>query len=299
MEEIKKILECWGLSAKNLKQIYDTTWQVGDDYVLKKYDDLDMLKRNLKILQILEQQNVPVGCVVAEDTGKRYVKKGDSYYVLSERLTGNNLVDLQEFPHIGVAMGEIIGNLHLAFQKCEQEESFWNNSLLMEMNGWIKETFEQDDWRYVGKEVFEDIVAALAKDYNKLPTQLIHRDVHFGNFLFDHGKFSGYIDFDLSQRNIRIFDLCYFVLGILSEQDKMEITKEQWFHLAKDVFNGYGSRISLLREEKEVVPYVMECIELLFMACFTKENDIACAESAKRIFEFVRGNEKKIVEHIK
>ena len=34
-----------------------------------------------------------------------------------------------------------------------------------------------------------------------LPVQLIHRDVHFGNFLFDEGKFSGYIDFDLSQRN--------------------------------------------------------------------------------------------------
>ena len=29
-------------------------------------------------------------------------------------------------------------------------------------------------------------------------------------FLFYNNKFSGYIDFDLSQINIRIFDICYF-----------------------------------------------------------------------------------------
>lgn len=32
---------------------------------------------------------------------------------------------------------------------------------------------------------------------------------------FQEGKFSKYMDFDLSQRNIRIFDLCYFMLGLL------------------------------------------------------------------------------------
>lgn len=296
MEEMRKILDCWGLSAMNLKQIYDTTWQVGDNYVLKKYDDLDMLKRNLKILRILEKQNVAVGCVVAEDTGKMYVKKGDSYYVLSEKLAGNNLVDLHEFPNIGVVMGEIIAELHLAFKKCEQEECFWNNSLLAEMNGWIRESFERDNWKHVNKKVFDEVVTALAKYYNQLPVQLIHRDVHFGNFLFDRGKFSGYIDFDLSQRNIRIFDLCYFLLGLLSEEEKRDVTIEQWFCFVKDVFAGYEGKIKLIAEEKAVVPYVMECIELLFVAYFIKENDVVCAENARGIFEFVQRNEAKILE---
>lgn len=40
--------------------------------------------------------------------------------------------------------------------------------------------------------------------YSKLPIQLIRREVHLGNLLFDNNKFSGYIDFDLSQKNIRI-----------------------------------------------------------------------------------------------
>ena len=112
-------------------------------------------------------------------------------------------------------------------------------------------------------------------------------------------KISGYIDFDLSQRNIRIFDLCYFVLGIWSEQDKMDINKEKWFRLVKDVFNSYGEKMNLLTKEKVVVPYVMECIELLFVAYFIKENDIVCAEKAMKIFEFVQRNEHRIFECVK
>ena len=48
--------------------------------------------------------------------------------------------------------------------------------------------------------------------------------MHFGNFLFQEGSFSGYIDFDLSQKNIRIFDLCYFLAGLLAEEPWEEYT---------------------------------------------------------------------------
>ena len=117
------------------------------------------------IFGILEKKNVPVGRIVTEDAGRMYVEKGDSYYVLSERLAGNNLVNLQEFSDIGVTMGGLIADLHLAFKECEQEENFWNNSLLTEMNGWIREIFERNDWKYVSREVFENIVEELAKYY--------------------------------------------------------------------------------------------------------------------------------------
>lgn len=140
------------------------------------------------------------------------------------------------------------------------------------------------------------IVSKLESIYDQLPVQLIHRDVHFGNFLFDQGRFSGYIDFDLSQRNICIFDLCYFLLGLLSEEEKLEITKEQWFDFGIKVFAGYERKLPLSEIEKQAIPYVMECIELLFVAYFEGQNDVLCAEDAFRIFEFVRENEDRIQE---
>lgn len=294
MGKMNNIIRFWGLGAGTVQQVYDTAWQIDNQYILKKYDDLSMLERNLKIVCILENMNIPVGRIVTGSSGKLYAEDGDFYYCLSEKLPGNNLVDLSTRTDIGVVMGETIADLHLAFKECEKEREFWNNSLLEEMRGWIRESFEKNEWKYINREVFEMALSKLAKHYNSLPVQLIHRDVHFGNFLFHNGKFSGYIDFDLSQKNIRIFDLCYFLLGLLSEEEKLSVTGVRWFELVKDVFKGYERKCILLPEEKEAVPYVMECIELLFVAYFNNVNDTVCAENAKKIFEFVAENEDRV-----
>ena len=127
---------------------------------------------------------------------------------------------------------------------------------------------------------------------------LIHRDVHLGNFLFEGGEFSGYIDFDLSQRNIRLFDLCYFMLGLLSEEETIEITYDEWFMVLGQLFSGYSQVIKLSEQEITAVPYVMESIELLFGAWFIGQNDIVCARDAIKLYEFVCENREKIVKNI-
>lgn len=119
-----------------------------------------------------------------------------------------------------------------------------------------------------------------------------------GNFLFDNGQFSGYIDFDLSQRNIRIFDLCYFMLGLLSEEEVLDISEEQWFSILSNFFAGYEQEQELMAEEKKAVPYVMEAIELLFMAWFMEQKDVKCIEDAMRIYCFVNKNRQDIWENI-
>lgn len=130
-------------------------------------------------------------------------------------------------------MGRVLARPHNAFKECEAQDEFWDNSLLKEMNGWIKEVFIKNGWKYIDESEFCNLVDRLEKLYDKLPVQLIHRDVHLGNFLYDNGKFSGYIDFDLSQRNMRIFDLCYFMLGLLSEEEMLDISEAQWFVILK------------------------------------------------------------------
>ena len=154
--------------------------------------------------------------------------------------------------------------------------------------------FEKSDWAEISKEEFEGVVCALEKNYDKLPMQLIHRDVHFGNFLFYQGEFSGYIDFDLSQKNIRIFDICYFLLGLLCEEEKRKISFEEWLEISKQVFVGYSEHITLCREELQAVPYVMEAIELLFGAWFIQCEDDVCLRDALRLYEFVKGHENEV-----
>ena len=122
-----------------------------------------------------------------------------------------------------------------------------------------------------------------------------HRDVHFGNFLFEGKQFCGYIDFDLSQRNIRIFDLCYFLLGLLCEEETLEITEEKWFQVLKQVFRGYMEVNELFSQELQAVPYVMKSIELLFVAWFWGQKDMKCCEDAVKLLGFVDENSEKIL----
>lgn len=294
-DRIGSIMQNWNMEDYKAVQIYDTAWQIGDNYILKVYDDVNLIERNIKILSILGDRNIPVGKLVYTKDKTTFAKDEQYYYILSEKLKGSNIISIKETSGIGTEMGKIIADLHIAFKECEKQDEFWDNSLLEEMKGWIKEVFCENGWKYIEESLFEETVSRLEALYDKLPVQLIHRDVHFGNFLFDNGTFSGYIDFDLSQRNIRIFDLCYFVLGLLSEEDKLEVTSEEWFSVVKDVFEGYSSKLQLSEEERMAVPYVMKSIELLFAAWFLGQNDIKCVESAMKIFLFVDENQEEIL----
>ena len=293
-ETVNKVIKSWNVGKSEIKQIYDTAWQVGDDYILKVYEDVNMLERNIKIITILDDMDIPVGGIITTNDNKTYVNDDTHYFILSEKLPGSNIVSMKGNMDVAYKMGEIIAALHMAFRECESQDEFWDNSLLSEMKGWIGEVLCNSSWRYVSKEKYDETVSGLESLYDKLPVQLIHRDVHFGNFLFDKGEFSGYIDFDLSQRNIRIFDLCYFLLGLLSEEEKLEVTGEEWFEILENLFKGYEKTIALSTEEKQAVVYVMKSIELLFVAWFSGQEDKKCAEDAMKIYDFVDNNQAEI-----
>ena len=296
--KIQQIINEWDIDGEEVKQIYDSAWQVGENAILKTYKEVNLLQRNIKILSMLEDIGIPVGRIILTKSQKNYAEDDEYYYILTKKLVGNNITDIQNIMQIALEMGRVLARLHKAFKECESREEFWNNSLLKEMKGWIRDVFAKNKWKYIEESKFENTIYNLEKLYDKLPLQLIHRDVHLGNFLFDKDKFSGYIDFDLSQRNIRIFDLCYFMLGLLSEEELLDVTEEQWFNILKYFFEGYEQECKLQLEEKLAVPYVMESIELLFVAWFIEQNDIECAEDAMKIYQFVEKNIERILKVI-
>ena len=293
-DKIKSLLPNWNMQGESIKQIYGTVWQIGEDYVLKVYNESESMERNISINNHLENMGIPVGELLRTNRGERYVEAEGQYFFVSRKLYGSNIVSLKFGDKTAEAMGEIIANLHIAFKSFEDRIEIWNNSLLDEMSGWVKESFDKSGWQNISINEYNEIICNLESLYSKLPVQLIHRDVHFGNFLFHNGKFSGYIDFDLSQKNIRIFDLCYFVLSVLSEKEKFEITEDKWFDFTKNVFSGYDKILKLTDEEKQSAVLVMECIELLILAYFEGNEDSALAKKTYDIFKFIHKNEKRI-----
>lgn len=87
------------------------------------------------------------------------------------------------------------------------------------------------------------------------------------------GKVSGFVDFDLSQRSIRIFDPCYAATALLVEA--FERRNEEWitkwpqtFH---SIINGYDAVIPLTAEEKQALPHVVLSIQLICVGWFGKQ----------------------------
>lgn len=293
-EIIEQILPLWGMENKQLIQVYPSAWEINHSYVIKMYENKEQLERNIKISTILSDCNIPVAEIVSTKTGEKYVEHNNIYFLMSLKLQGNNISDIKDI-EMTRKMGCAIAQLHSAFLKCEDVVEFWDNSLLEEMKGWVRDTLIKDEWQTVDEVEYSKAVEMLDNIYDQLPKQLIHRDVHFGNFLFFEGNFSGYIDFDLSQRNIRIFDICYFLTGLLAEETEHAFTKDEWMESIKAVIAGYESISHLSAKEKSAIPCVMKCIEILCVAYFISIKDTKCANDAYDIFHFVQNCERDII----
>ena len=226
------------------------------------------------------------------EDGGTYVSHQNAFFLLSKKLPGSNITDLKD-QNMARKMGCAIARLHLAFLQCEKEITFWDTSFLEEMKGWVQENLRTSGWQPLSEAAYLTAVSNLEQLYDPLPRQLIHRDVHFGNFLFLDGNFSGYIDFDLSQKNIRIFDICYFLTGLLAEETAEPITKAKWLGILNAVITGYESITKLTEAEKNAVFCVMQCIEILFVAYFTGIGDVQSANGAYRIFHFIQDCENE------
>ncbi len=290
---IEQILPLWGIENGQLLQIYPSAWEVNSSYVIKVYNNKEQMERNIKISEILLDCNIPVAKIVYTKTGQKYAGHKNVYFLMSEKLEGSNISDIKD-KTMAHKMGYAIAQLHRAFMKCEKEIGFWDNSLLEEMKGWVQESLTNNEWKIIGKEEYLKTVELLESFYNYLPKQLIHRDVHFGNFLFSKDGLSGYIDFDLSQRNIRIFDICYFLTGLLAEETDNAFTKNEWIENVKSVISGYENIINLSIEEKNAIPCVMESIEILFIAYFISVKDTKRAIDAYNVFHFIKNCENDV-----
>ena len=117
--------------------------------------------------------------------------------------------------------------------------------------------------------------------YEKLPQQTIHRDPNPGNIICC-GEQYGFIDFELSECCVRIYDPCYAATAILSETFGND--NEKWLEICRNIILGYDSVVNLSEEERRAVPYVILANQLLCTSWFAgKEKYAALFETNIRM----------------
>lgn len=294
--EDNKILDNWGISNESVKQIYSSAWDIGGRYILKTGTNFAWLNSNLSLIKVLADYYIPVALIIKTLDGADYITQDDSYYFLSKKIKGEHINNIygEDYKELSLLIGQVISKLHIGFQKVQEILPCRDNNFYDEITGWVLNTIKDKEIKTIPQNILNECILELGAIYPKLPRQLIHRDIHLNNMLFENKVLTGYIDFDLSQIDARIFDLCYMALGLLIGNINEDSKTTKWFEIVRNIVEGYSTNISLTIEEKKAIPIVMMAIEVLFVAYFINENNKEFSEGAAEMLVWLWENKEKI-----
>ena len=271
-----QILQAWNLEGETITDIYydgtgnknDSACYVGEEFVLKYTANLGKLKNHIEVSKAIESIGLLSASPVATADGKEYIQDGELYFYVTKRLSGTQMVSHSFGDGDARFVGEIIGQLHLALSKID--DCISDADLLATVRDWALPGAKQalgltDDFC---KE-YLDTFAAL---YPKLPRQIIHRDPNPGNIIRNQDQW-GFIDFDLAERNARVYDPCYAATAVLSENFGKD--NDKWLEIYRNIICGYDSVAHLTDEERKAIPYVIFANQFVCVAWFAGQNKYA------------------------
>ena len=301
---ILNVLDNWGLKDEKITdivfsetgEICDTAKYVGNDTVIKYTSNLGDVKKAIEISKALDNVGLNSPTIVLTKEGKEFVQDGELYFVLTKKVEGERVLSsglyLKDYREKARFIGEIVGQLDIALSQIDvlADEADLIKAVREFALPIIKDKLNLNDGFLNGfTERFEEL-------YSKLPRQIIHRDPNPSNIILAKDKW-GFIDFELSENNARIFDPCYAATAILSESfDEDNVEKLlTWVEVMKEIMYGYDSIVKMTDEEKTAVPYMILANQFISTAFFYGKDKYAqLYEINRKMTEWIAGNMDKM-----
>lgn len=279
--KLQAILQHWAIKDRNISPIQyensgyiaDNAWYAGQEYVLKATQNLPGFKAHAAIAKALAEDGMNAPVPVLTQDGQDFISEGDLYFYLLPRLKGRpvNSQALMEKDRAQKAyrLGGLIGRLHKVLSRYDRELKLDEPDLFSAVQDWAMPRTQAV--LSLPSEFYQSYTEHFARLYPLLPKQPIHRDPNPANIMMEGEELSGFIDFELGQRSIRLFDPCYLTTAILSETfpESGSPLDDTWFEVFHNVLQGYDTVCPLERKEREAVPYVVFTIEMICLAYFT------------------------------
>lgn len=285
--ELRKVLSNWdipqNLTINDVKIVdgtktADNVWQIGKDYFLKTGDRAALL-RNIRVARAIAAQGLNAAVPVPTINGGDFTDDRNNF-VLIRRIKGEPLPKTERFGdncgNFGFKYGQGIAKLHNALTEVEEDIQPSEQNLFAHITEWALPNVQKQNIQWsmgLPDSFFEDYIRDFGALFEKLPKQLIHRDPNPCNILFCGGEVNGFVDFDLSERNVRLWDPCYCATGILSEQRNAENVYDKFPVILENIMRGYDSVNPLTAEEKKAVYYVICSIQMICVAYFESVNE--------------------------
>ncbi len=287
--QIKQLLTNWNIDRKldigtvplagGARKSHET-WAIGDNYIFKTGKNIAGLKTHIAISKALVKNGMNAAIPVPTKTGADFVTEDDRYFVLTHKVKGDFVTPEARYAGdrftTGEKYGQAIAKLHQVLATQDRNIEADDNNLLDTVLNWAlpktKRLMEQ--WNCPLPETFyQDYITTFAKIYPDLPRHIIHRDPNPSNIMFENGEVTGFIDFIISERNVRIFDPCYCATGILSEAGSIDGGLKKWPEILKGIITGYKHTIKLTEAEIQAIPYIIYSIHLIFIAWLDRRDE--------------------------
>lgn len=282
---MEKLLVHWGMEQSPVTnvvyegsdQVSENEFQVGEDFVLKVSGLPGGLKRHMEIAGELDNVGLQTSVPVATKAGELLVQEGEVYAILCKKVHGTKMSGREMFTtgdtKAAYRFGTLIGKLHLALANLDAGLCA-ENRLQDTVLGWALPTAQKKI--NLLQELVAEYKNRFCDVYDKLPKQIIHRNMNLSYVYLNGEEMVGVTDFELSEYCIRLFDVCYAATGILSENftDNDE-TMEKWLLLFENIVKGYDEVMKLTEEEKQALPYVVFSIQLICVAYFADKEQFA------------------------
>lgn len=268
------LLHHWGLQDTAVADVYyessgnrsEHSYYVGADYVLHFTSDYARLQKQLALSRALGDAGILVAAPVVASDGRDYIEADALYVWLTRRLPGTQLTAAACYESDALCrnVGMHIGLLHQALSRVDAPVDEAN--LLQSLVSWALPRAQEI---LQLPEVFcKAYLARFTELHPTLPFQIIHRDPNPGNIRCD-GERMGFVEFELSERNLRIYDPCYAATAILSESFQGQ-AQAQWLDVYHAIFRGYDETARLSNAEREAVPYVLLANQMICVAYFSQ-----------------------------
>ena len=288
--EVRFVLANWDI-PQNLPvtHLSNSVWSIGADYILKS-GKREWILRSVNLTKALAEQGLAVGESIPAKSDVDFIADGKQVWVLYHSVKGEPLAMSERFGdnrgEYAFKFGVAIAKLHIALTNINADIDVDDVDLFRHITEWALPTANID------KEFSNDYINAFNELCSRLPKQLIHRDTHPENIMWRGGEVSGFIDFDIAQHNIRLWDVCYCSTALLPNCPADE--REKWFGVLRELLRGYDSITPLTDAEKQSVYYVICSIQLVFIAWGSDDGHAEMTKMNREILAFVIRNKERI-----
>ena len=279
-KKLKEVLKHWGLEHEKLADVVyaetgnvsDSACYVGEQYVVKFSSNLGKVENHIALSQAIESVGLATATPIQTLQGQFVIESEELYFYVTKRLEGTQLkastMYFEDYMSKARFVGEIVGQLSLALAKIDV---IINQANIFQA---------AKDWAIPVLAGKMDLVKSFAAKYeaefgsiyDSLPQQIIHRDPNPGNIILCDEHW-GVLDFDLSERNVRVFDPCYAATAILSESFEADNEQKlnQWITIYKNILYGYDEVVKLSENEWKAIPYVVITNQFIATAWFSEQ----------------------------